>query len=83
MFLDFKLGFNKHLENFLAKLNRGIAILCKLQFVLPREVILTIYKSFIRLHFDYSDVIFDQSHNHTFHSKPEFYQYKASLVMTG
>ena len=48
MFLDFKLSFNEHLETVYAKVNRGIAILCKL---------LTIYKSFIRLHFDYGDVI--------------------------
>ena len=38
MFLDFKLSFNEHLETILAKVNRGIVILCKLQFVLPREV---------------------------------------------
>ena len=48
MFLDFKLSFNEHLELVYAKVNRGIAILHKL---------VTIYKSFIRLHFDYGDVI--------------------------
>ena len=47
MFLDFKLSFNEHLE----KVNRGIAILPKLQTVLPREALLFI-KSFIRPHFD-------------------------------
>ena len=58
MFLDFKLSFNDHLETVLAKVNRFIAILCKLQSVLPREALLTIYKSFIRPHFDYGDVTF-------------------------
>ena len=48
MFLDFKLSFNKHLEIVLAKVSRGIAIVCKLQSVLPREALLTIHKSFIR-----------------------------------
>ena len=42
MFLDFKLSFNEHLETAFAKANRGIAILCKLQSVLPREVLLTL-----------------------------------------
>ena len=66
MFLDFNLSFNEHLENVLAKVNRGIAILHKFQFVLPREALLIIYKSFIRSHFDYGDVIYDQfCHNHT------------------
>ena len=37
MFPDFKLSFNQHLETVLAKVNRGIVILCKLQFMLPRE----------------------------------------------
>ena len=58
MFLDFKLSFNEHLETVLAKVNRFIAILCKLQSVLPREALLTIYKSFVRPHFDYGDVTF-------------------------
>ena len=82
MFLDFKLSFNEHLETVFAKVNRGIAILCKLQIVLPREALLTIYKSFIRLHFDYGDVIY-QSYSDSFHAKLEFYQYKAALAMTG
>ena len=83
MFLDFKLSFNKHLETVFAKVNRSIAILRKLQTALPREVLLTIYKSFIHHHFDYGDVIYDQSYKDSFHAKLESYQYKASLAMTG
>ena len=37
MFLDFKSSFNEHLETVLAKVNRSIVILRKLQSVLPRE----------------------------------------------
>ena len=81
MFLDFKLSFNKHLEIFLAKVNNGIATLRKLQSVLPREVFLTIYKSFICSHFDYSNVKYDQSYNNSFHAKLETYQYEAALAM--
>ena len=83
MFLDFKLSFNEHFETVFAKNNRGIAILRKLQTVLPREAVLTIYKSFNRPHFDYGDVIYDQSYNDSFHGKLESYQYKAALAMTG
>ena len=37
MFLDFKFSFNEHLKTVFANVNRGIAILHKLQTVLPRE----------------------------------------------
>ena len=83
MFLEFTLSFNEHLETVFAKLNRGIAILRKLQSVLSREALLIIYKSFIRPHFDYGHVIYDQSYNDSFHAKLESYQYKAALAMTG
>ena len=48
--------------------------------MLPREALLTIYKSFIRPHFD---VIYDQSYNDLFHAKLESYQHKAALALTG
>ena len=83
MLLDFKLSFNEHLEIVFVKVNRDIPILRKLQSVLPREAILTIYKSFIRPHFDYGDVIYDQSYNDLFHAKLVSYQYKAALGTTG
>ena len=51
MFLDFKLGFDEYLETVFVKANRGIAILRKYQSVLPREALLTIYKSFIMSQF--------------------------------
>ena len=38
-FFDFKLNFNEHLETDFANVNRGIAILRKLQSVLPREAL--------------------------------------------
>ena len=63
MFLGFKLSFKEHLEKVLGKVNRGIAILHKLQSVLPREALLTVNKLFIRPHFDYGNVIYAHSHN--------------------
>ena len=49
--------------------------------MLPKEALLK--KSFIRPHFDYDDMICDQSYNNSFHAKLESYQYKAALAMTG
>ena len=51
MFLDLKLTFHEHLETDFVKVNRGIAILRKVQSVLPREALLTIYKLFIMSQF--------------------------------
>ena len=59
MFLDFKLTFQEHLENMLNKVNKTIGLLRKLQNTLPRLSLLTIYKSFIRPHLDYGNIIYD------------------------
>ena len=58
MFLDIELSLDEHLETVLAKVNRGIAILRKLQSVLFREILLTIYKLYICPHFDYGNVVY-------------------------
>ena len=50
---------------------------------LLRGPLLTIYKSFIRPHLDYGDVIYDQHYNNSFHQKLESVQYNAALAITG
>ena len=65
------------------KVNKTIGLLRKLQNILPREPLLTIYKSFVRPHLDYGDVIYDQHYNNSFHQKLESIQYNANLVITG
>ena len=57
MYLDLKLDFLEHLKNIQAKVNKPIALLQKLQTILPRLTLLTIYKAFIRPHFDYGDTL--------------------------
>ena len=42
---------------------RGISVIKKLNVTLPRSALLTDYKSFIRPHLHYGDVIYDQPHN--------------------
>ena len=76
MILDFKLNFQENLENMLNKVNKTIGLLRKLQNTLPRPSLLTIYKSFIRPHLDYSDVIYDQAYNVSFPKGIESIQYK-------
>ena len=62
---------------------KGISLLRKLQSILPRTSLLTIYKSFIRPHLDYGDVVYDQPSNDAFSNKLETVQYNAALAITG
>ena len=83
MILDATLNFQEQIKNLLTKVNKTIGLLQKLQNILPRESLLTIFKSFVRPHLDYGDVIYDQSYNNTFHQKMESIQYNAALAITG
>ena len=71
MILDTKLNFQEHIKNILTKVNKTIGLLRKLQNILPRGSLLTIFKSFVRPYLDHGDVIYDQSYNNTFHQKIE------------
>ena len=53
----FKLKIWKHFENMLDKVNKTIGLLEKLQSTLPRQSLLAIYKSFIRPHLNYGDIV--------------------------
>ena len=48
-----------------------------------RDSLITIYKSFIRSHLDYADVIFDKPSNTTFSNRIKSTQYNAALAITG
>ena len=78
-----KLDFEEHLKNTLNKVNKTIALLRKLENFLPRGPLLTIYKSFVRPHLDYGDVIYDQHYNNSFRQKLELMQYNAFLPIVG
>ena len=81
--LDVKLTFEEHLKNVFNKANKTIGLLRKLSNLLPRQALVTIYKSFIRPHLDYGDVLYDQAFNNSFHAKMESIQYNACLAITG
>ena len=81
--LDSKLTINEHINHTLTKVNKSIGLLRKFQSVLPRSSLLTTYKTFNRSHFDYADVVYDQSYKSSFHEKLESIQYNAAFAVTG
>ena len=83
MVLDTELDFSLHLKNVQNKVNKTIGLLCKLQDTLPRTSLITIFKSFIRPHLDYGDIIYDRAYNTSFHQNIESIQYNAALAITG
>ena len=58
--LDENLSFTNCINDKINKTLKGVGFLCKLSMPLPRQSLLTIYKSFIRPHLDYGDVIYNQ-----------------------
>ena len=62
---------------------KGNSLIKTLNVTLPRSSLLTIYKSFIRPHLDYGDVIYDQPNNNRLSEKMESIQYNAELAITG
>ena len=84
IYLNEKLNFSNHIKEKISKANKGIGILRKLCNVLPRNSLITIYKSFIRPHLDYGAIIFNQQENESFcKKKKESVQYNAALAVTG
>ena len=81
--LDSKLTFSEHINHILSKVNKSVGLLRKFQPALPRPSLLTIYKIFIRSHFDYADVVYDQSYKSSFHEKLDSILYNAVLAVTG
>ena len=65
------------------KAMKRIGLLRKLQSILLRTSLLTIYKSFTRSHLDYGDVVYDQPSNDAFSNKLGTFQYNATLTITG
>ena len=81
--LDSKLDFSIHIEQKIRKCNKIIGLIRRLSVCLPRKALLTIYKSFVRPHLDYDDILYDKPGNLNFESKTEKVQYKACIAITG
>lgn len=83
LILDSKLVFDHHLHEKINKANKGIGLINRLRKFLSTECLLTIYKTFVRPHLDYGDVIYDCPGNSTFVQKLESIQYNACLAISG
>ena len=83
VYLDEKLNFNTDITEKIGKASKGIGVIKKLFKSLPRNALLTIYKSFVRPHLDYGDIVYDRPNNESFISKLEQVQYNAALAITG
>ena len=83
MILDEKLTFKNHISEKISKASKGVGILRKLFYLVPRGALVTIYKSFVRPHLDYADFIYDKPNNNSFIQNIEAIQYNAALAITG
>ena len=77
-----RLNFNEHFESKINKCYRIIGFLKRLSDKLPCDGLLGIYKSFVRSHLDYGDVVYDKPNNESFANRLERVQYKACLAIT-
>ena len=83
LFLDEKLSFLEHTDEKIKKATVGVNLMGKLNLLLPRSSLLTVYKCFIRPHLDYGDAIYDQPNLSSLTNKIESVQYNAALAITG
>ena len=60
-----------------------IGIMKQLSLSISRDSLQTIYKSFVRPHLDYADILYDKPGNANFESKLERAQFNAWLAITG
>ena len=67
----------------LSIVNKLTACFEKLQTLLNRQSLLTIYEAFIRPHLDYCDIIYNKIFNEFWHKKLDSAQYNATLAITG
>ena len=64
-----ELDFNKNIDEKIPKARKVISVIKKLSYILPRNAILTIYRSFVGSHLDYSNITYDQPINQSFSNK--------------
>ena len=82
MMLDSNLSYEHHINSVLNKVNKTIGLLSKFQLILRRHSLTTIYKTFIRSHLDYGDVIYDRAFKELFYQRLESIQYNATMAIT-
>ena len=83
VYLDMKSDLKLHIKEKISKVMKGIGIIKKLSNALPKKSLITIYKSFVRPHLDYGDLIYDQPNNESFCQQIKSVQNNASIAITG
>ena len=78
-----KLDFNILVDNKIKNCYKIIGLIKRLSVSVPKKALLTIYKSFIRPHVDYGDILYDKPENQNFQNKLKKVQYKVCLAITG
>ena len=67
----------------MSKAIKRIGVIPKLSKTLSWHSLITMYKSFVKPHLEYGDVIYDQPVNESFLKNIERIQYNAALTITG
>ena len=74
---------NTHIDQKNKKCNQILGLMKRLSVNFLRSAFLTIYKSFIRPHLEFGDILYDKPDNENSENKIEKVQYKACLAITG
>ena len=71
------------LKEYLIKLVNLMVLFASSEIFLPKPSLLQIYKSFVRPHLDYGDIIYDKAFIGSFQKKLESIKYNTALAITG
>ena len=83
MVFDSGLSYKGYIKSVLSRVNKTINLLQKFQAILSWHSLITIYKSFIRPHLNYGNVIYNRTYIKSFHQTLESTQYSTAITMTG
>ena len=75
--LDSNLYFNSHIDQKIKKYNKMIGLIKRLSANLLLNALLTMYKSFIKPHLNYGDILYDKPSNKNFQNRMQKVQYRA------
>ena len=62
-------SFNEYFNQKINKCSKVIGLMKRLSLKLSRKQLLTIYKTFVRSHLDYADIIYDKPFNNSIKKK--------------
>ena len=80
LLLDKRLSFNENIQSKINECYKMIGFIKRLSVNLPRDPLLRNFKSFIRPHLDYGDIIYDKPHNE---SKLRIFNIKNTYAIQG